>query len=144
MNNIEITPCYSLEEMLPQFELIRFLTPDLNEETYSDLLQKMIPHCYAQIVARSGDKTVGVSGFWIGHKLYSGPYLEVDNFVVAPDYRNQGVGKVMLDWLTEEGKRRACRYMMLDAYVENFKAHGFYYREGFIARGFHFLKKING
>ena len=33
--------------------------------------------------------------------------------------------------------------MMLDAYVENFKAHKFYYREGFIARGFHYLKKLN-
>jgi len=32
--------------------------------------------------------------------------------------------------------------MMLDAYVENFKAHRFYYRHGFHARGFHYLKRL--
>jgi ribosomal protein S18 acetylase RimI-like enzyme len=31
--------------------------------------------------------------------------------------------------------------MMLDAYLENEKAHAFYEREGFTKRGYHFLKK---
>ena len=47
-----------------------------------------------------------------------------------------------MDWLEAEAKRKGCKILMLDAYVENFSGHKFYYREGFIARGFHFLKKL--
>jgi RimJ/RimL family protein N-acetyltransferase len=32
--------------------------------------------------------------------------------------------------------------MMLDAYLENEKAHAFYERAGFIRRGYHFIKTI--
>lgn len=131
-----------LSEMLPHFALIKSLTPTLTSEEYESLLQKMVPHNYYQVAAYDGDNCIGVSGYWIGNKLYCGKYLEIDNFTVAESHRSKGIGKLMVDWLTEEAKSNGCELVMLDAYVENFKAHRFYYREGFVARGFHYLKKI--
>ncbi|MBI3232577.1 MAG: GNAT family N-acetyltransferase, partial [Bacteroidetes bacterium] len=85
---------------------------------------------------------IAVSGYWIGAKLYCGSYLEIDNFVVDEKHRSSGIGKQLIEWLTNEAKAHQCETMMLDAYVENFKAHHFYYREGFIARGFHYIKYL--
>lgn len=132
----------SVEDMLPNWRLIVQLTPALTEATYSALLAEMVRHNYYQVVAEASGEPVAVSGYWIGHKLYSGKYMEIDNFVVDEAHRSSGVGKQLLDWLEAEARREGCALLMLDAYVENFKAHRFYYRHGFHARGFHYLKHL--
>lgn len=130
----------TVEQMLPYWQLITQLTATLTQENYKQYLTEMVPHNYYQVVAYHGETCAGISGYWMATKLYSGKYLEIDNFVVDSNYRNAGVGKQMVDWLETEARANDCRIMMLDAYVENFKAHRFYYREGFIARGYHYLK----
>jgi len=132
----------SIEEMLPALHLIKELTPNISEEEYAALLKQMIPHNYYQIAAYDSSKLIAVSGYWIGAKIYCGKYLEIDNLVVSAEYRSKSIGKLLVDWMQEEAKKRGCKNVLLDAYVENFKAHRFYYREGFIARGFHYLKKL--
>jgi len=128
--------------MLPNYDLIRQLSPQLKADDYERLLQQMVPCNYCQATAWDGDSCVAVSGYWICTKLYSGKYMEIDNFVVGEGYRSKGIGKQLLDWMLEEARSNGCQTVMLDAYVENFNAHRFYYREGFIARGFHYLKPL--
>lgn len=89
-----------------------------------------------------GKKCIGISGFWIATKLYSDKYIEPDNVVIDKNYRSKGVGKKLFKWLEKEGKCNGCKTIMLDAYVENFSGHKFYWREGYTARGFHFLKRL--
>ena len=132
----------TVSEMLPQWPLIVQLTPELSQADYARLLTGMVPHNYHQLVALDEDHTVGVSGYWLGHKLYCGKYLEIDNFVVDKEHRSSGVGGLLLEWLEAEARREGCSLLMLDAYVENFNAHRFYYRHGFHARGFHYLKRL--
>ena len=139
---ITIKKITTLEEMLPNYGLIIQLSPQLQENEYHRLLTQMVPHNYYQAAAYEGQACIAVSGYWLGTKLYSGKYMEVDNFVVGENYRSRGVGKLLLDWMIEEAKAQACKTVMLDAYVENFKAHHFYYREGFIARGFHYIRSL--
>ena len=69
--------------------------------------------------------------------------MEIDNLVIDEKYRSAGIGKSLCDWMVKTAKQEGCETAMLDAYVENSAAHRFYYREGYIARGFHFIKKIN-
>lgn len=132
----------TVEEMLPHWRLVVQLTADLSQEAYGALLREMVPHNYFQVAAFEGEACIGLSGYWIGHKLYSGKYLEIDNFIVDEAHRGKGVGERMLDRMAEEARRAGCHVLMLDAYVENFKAHRFYYRNGFHARGFHYLKRL--
>ncbi len=139
---VSIRKVTGIEAMLEHYELITQLTPTLTLVAYESMLEQMTPHNYYQVAAYEGDVCIAVSGYWIGTKIYSGKYLEIDNFVVAEQHRSKGIGKILLDWLTEEANAHNCETIMLDAYVENFKAHHFYYREGFIARGFHYLKKM--
>lgn len=132
----------TIEQMLPSLPLIRQLTSEVTEDKYHDMLKEMVPHNYFQVVVYEGDKLVAVSGYWLATKIYCGKYIEIDNFVVDEAYRSKDIGKMLVDWVLEEGKRNDCQTALLDAYVENFKAHKFYYKQGFIARGFHYLKKI--
>ena len=132
----------TVEEMLAQIEVIRHLYPKFTLEKYESYLKDMIPHNYKQVAVFEANICVGISGFWSGVKLWSGKYLEIDHFVIAPDFRSSGVGSKMVAYLEEKAKREYCKMITLDAYTNNFKAHKFFYNQGFIPKGFHFLKEI--
>jgi GNAT superfamily N-acetyltransferase len=132
----------TFREMSEQHKLLIQLSPQVSKKDYDRMLKEMTALGYRMIGVFDGKKCVGISGFWIATKFYCDRYLEPDNVVIDKNYRSKGIGKRILKWLEKEGKRKGCRTIILDTYVENFSAHRFYYREGFIARGFHYLKKI--
>ena len=132
----------TVEEMKQTFEVVKELTQDITPGSYQKMLSEMVPCNYRQVAVYDKDVLVGVSGYWLATKIYCGKYLEIDNLVVTKDYRSKNIGKLLVDWMINEARESNCRTVLLDAYVENFKAHKFYYREGFIARGFHYLKKL--
>ena len=112
-------------------------------EKYKEYLTQMLPHNYKQLAVFEKEVCIGITGFWNGVKLWSGSYLEIDNFVVHPDYRKKGIGKLMTDYIDAKAHELGSTMIVLDAYVENFTAHKFYYNQGFVPRGYHFLKIIN-
>ena len=128
--------------MFAQLPLLNQLSPDIKKKDYERMIKEMLIHGYRMVGVYDGKKCIGISGFWISTKLYCDKYLEADNVVIDKKYRSKGIGRMLMAWLEKEGKKNGCKMLMLDAYIENFSGHRFYYREGFIARGFHFLKKI--
>jgi hypothetical protein len=52
----------------------------------------MIPNNYKQIAVFLMI-CVGLSGLWSGTKLWSGKYLEIDNFIVHPEHRKKELAK---------------------------------------------------
>lgn len=140
--NIELRKLTVKDDMLPQFDLVRQLTPSLTKEQYQHYLDRMIPNGYFQVIAVQDGHVTAVSGYWLGVKFYAGPYLEIDNFVVDEAFRHQGIGTLLLEWLYREAVDQDCRLIMLDAYVDNAKAHTFYHRNGFSIRGFHYIRPV--
>ena len=139
---MELRRLITVEEMLPHLNLIQQLTPSLTTAEYRSLLETMIPHRYAMLAAFEGDACLGLSGYWIGHKLYCGRYLEIDNFVVDAKHRSHGIGQLLVDELIRIAQREGCMNVMLDAYLENTAGHRFYERHGFMKRGYHFIKPL--
>jgi len=132
----------TIAEMIPHFPIIQQLQTHLTLAEYNAFLPDMIAHGYFQVGVFDNDKCIGISGCWICTKLYSGKYLEMDNVVIDEHYRSKGIGKLLSDWCINKAKSAGCETVMLDAYLENEKAHKFYLREGFIKRGYHFIKKV--
>ena len=128
--------------MVSLFPLLIQLSPEIKRADYKLMLKDMLLHGYRMAGVFDNKTCVGMSGFWISTKLYSGKYVELDNVVIDENYRSRGVGKLLCDWILNVGKKAGCKTAMLDAYSENSAGHKFYFREGFILRGFHFLKKI--
>ena len=133
----------SISEMLSQFEMIQFLYPKMEIDKYANFLQDMIPHNYKQIAVFENEICVGITGYWFGTKLWTGKYLEIDNFVVHPYHRKKGIAKLMTDYLAKKASELHCTCIVLDAFTQNFDAHRFYYNQGYNPRGFHFIKTIN-
>lgn len=131
-------------EMLKYISVIQELYPSLKKEEYEKELDAMLPNNkYSQIAVFEGEKCLGISGIWIGTKLWCGKYLEIDNLVVSSKYRSKGVGKLLFDFISIIAKEEGCSMVSLDSYTANFKAHKFFYNEGFGPKGFHFVKLLN-
>ena len=127
------------EEMLKNLSVLQDLYPSLTLSEYSSELDLMLPHNYGQVGVFEGDICLGLSGFWIGTKLWCGKYLELDNIVVSKTQRSQGIGKLIFDFLHKKALENDCTMLSLDSYTTNFKAHKFFYNEGFAPKGFHFI-----
>jgi GNAT superfamily N-acetyltransferase len=87
-------------------------------------------------------KLVAVSNGWITVRFYSGKQLEVDNVIVDPDIRSQGVGKYFFQQIQAWAQQHDCKTIELNTYVQNSKSHKFYFNEGYAILGFHFQKTI--
>jgi GNAT superfamily N-acetyltransferase len=140
---LKIKELSTMEDMLGQIEMIRHLYPNFTLEKYESYLVEMIPHNYKQLAVFENDICVAITGFWTGIKLWSGKYIEIDNFVVHPGHRSKGLGKMMTDYIDVKAKAEGCTMIVLDAFTSNFTAHRFYYNQGYVPKGFHFLKILN-
>lgn len=133
----------TLEEMLPHLNILRELYPELELENYRSMLENMIPNNYSQVGVFNDNECIAISGYWLGTKLWCGPYLELDNVIVCQSARGTGAGKLIQNYLEEKAIALNCHIMVLDAYTNNFKAHRFYYNQGYSPKGFHFIKILN-
>jgi GNAT superfamily N-acetyltransferase len=137
---IELT---TVPEMLAQIEVMQHLYPNLSIDKYESYLQQMVPHNYKQLAVFEDDTCVGITGFWTAMKLWTGKYIEIDNFIVHSEHRSKGIGKMMTDYIDTKAKGEGCNAIVLDAFTGNFTAHRFYYNQGYVPKGFHFLKMLN-
>jgi GNAT superfamily N-acetyltransferase len=133
----------SLEEMLEQLPILQELYPSLTLDAYRNDLIDMLPNNhYGQIAVFEGETCLGLTGYWIGTKLWCGKYLEIDNLIVSEKQRSTGVGKQMFDYLAAKAMQENCTMMALDSYTSNFKAHKFFYNQSFAPKGFHFIRVL--
>jgi GNAT superfamily N-acetyltransferase len=127
------------QEMMCHITVLNAIYPSLTIEEYDRELDEMLSHNYGQIAVFDDEICIGISGFWIGTKLWCGKYLELDNIVVLEKYRSKGVGKLLFDFLHKKAVEHDCTMLSLDSYTHNFKAHKFFYNQGFSPKGFHFI-----
>ena len=130
------------EQMLSAYKIMHELYPELTQEEYSKNLDEMIPKSYKQVLVLNNEEMIGLSGYWIGTKLWCGKYLEMDNVVVSENYRGKGVANLLSEKLHEVAQVNNCKMMCLDAYTENLPALKFYVKAGFVPRGFHYIKHL--
>jgi len=136
---MEIRELKTKAEMLAQLHVLHEMYPSLSLEEYSKELDEMLPHRYGQVAVFENNECLGLTGYWLGSKLWCGKYLELDNVVVCAKHRSKGIGKLLFDFMLEKAKKEKVTMLSLDSYTSNFKAHKFFYNEGYAPRGFHFI-----
>lgn len=129
----------SKAEMLETFPVLRRMYPSLTFEAYHEELELMLSNGYGQLLVLENDVCLGLSGYWFNSKLWCGKYLECDNVIILEEHRSKGIGKILFDALKKKAEELDCTMMALDSYTDNFKAHKFFYNQGFVPRGFHFI-----
>ena len=138
----------SLRELPPAeipaiYPLIRQLNPWMTKALFNRALKEMLPLGYRVLAAFDGKKLVGCSGFWVGMRFWCGRQFDIDNVIVAEDYRRAGVGRKMTVWLEKKAAELNCDLMVLDSYAGSAHAHRFYMQQGFALTGYHFTKIPN-
>ena len=140
----------SITYKIVQKEEIDFVLPlvyDLNKETISiDVLKsrfkEMINQNYECAGIFDGDDLIGITGLWFCTRHYTGKSVELDHVYIKPEYRNQGLGKQFMDWITSYCTNKGCESVELNTYVSNYPSHKFYYNEGMEIWGYHFFKHL--
>ena len=131
------------EEMLDNFSVIQEMYPTITFEQYSTELDEMLPNSYGQVAVYDGDICAGLTGYWIGSKLWCGRYMELDNVIVAAAFRRKGVGQQLFQYMEDKAKGLGCTILALDSYTDNFEAHRFFYEQRYVPRGFHFINVLD-
>lgn len=139
---IQVKEITTKEEMLQQMELIQQMYPHYTSEKYEALLNEMLPLQYKQVLVIDNEVCIGLAGFWIATKLWSGKYLELDNVIVHTAHRSKGVGEQIVKYLNEKAMATNCNVVVLDAYTSNYRAQKFFFNQGFVPQGFHFVKHL--
>jgi len=68
--------------------------------------------------------------------------LYIDDLVTASDHRGRGVGAALLSELETRAREAGCRVLDLDSGADREDAHRFYFREGLVIRGLHFIRRL--
>jgi GNAT superfamily N-acetyltransferase len=93
-------------------------------------------------VAADGANVLGIAVFRIIENTSAGRKLYVDDLVTDETKRSIGVGKLLLDGLTEEARQRGCNTIDLDSGTQRTDAHRFYFRERMVVKVFGFTKPL--
>jgi GNAT superfamily N-acetyltransferase len=82
------------------------------------------------LVAEKGGVLVGLS-FVTFAGAAGVPFAIVEDVIVLPSVRSQGVGKAIFDWIATEAKGRKINRLFLESGVRNERAHHLFEEEGF-------------
>lgn len=133
-----------LKEEIPQ---ILPLIQQLMENQFSDdiLLERfteMFTQNYECFGIYLDEKLVGVFGMWFMTRHYAGRSCEPDHIYIDESYRNLGIGKKLFEFIYDYAGKKGCETSELNSYVSNYRSHKFYLNEGYVIKGYHFIKKL--
>lgn len=143
-NNFKIAliPYAEMESILP-------LVIQLNKGKYpltvlrSRLKDMLAMGSYQCVGVYDNQKLIGCCGFWVLNKLYAGKHVEADNVFVEEEYRSKKIGELMMNWLFKYAKSIDCIGAEVNCYRRNEQGKKFWERQGFVALGYHMIKKFD-
>jgi GNAT superfamily N-acetyltransferase len=130
------------EDILTIIPLLQVLNPQLSNELLTYRLQEMVKQDYRCVGIFDDDKLIGCSGLWILTKYYVGRHIEPDNVVILTEYRGQGIGKKLMEWIYDYAIANGCEASELNCYITNEAGQKFWMNEGYKILGFHYQKKF--
>jgi GNAT superfamily N-acetyltransferase len=113
-------------------ELEAFLQPLYHTESrHGYTAEKLIAQGVAFFVSRNNDVPAGCGGV----QLYGSDYGELKRMYVRPQFRRQGLAKLMLAHLADYAKRRGVGLLRLETGIYQGEAIGLYEQWGFRSIG---------
>lgn len=130
------------EEINSIIPFLHILNNKIDEGTLKNRLEEMIQQGYECVGAYDEDKLIGISGLWIFTRYYVGKFIEPDDVVMMPEYRNSGIGQMLINWIYEYGKSKGCIASELNCYITNAAGQRFWMNQGYKIIGFHFQRSL--
>lgn len=134
----------SADEHYAAFTLMRELRPHLQDaDTFVQQVARQAHQGYRLLGAFCGEQLAGLAGIRTTENLIYGRFIYVDDLVVEPSLRSHQVGAALLDAVREEVKRLDYAHLVLDTGLHMALAQRFYFRQGLLAKGMHFVQAMS-
>lgn len=137
---IQLIDKTELSTILP---LLHEHNPEIPMETLRDRLDVMIELGYECAGIYDGEELIGICGIWTLCKYYVGKHLEPDNVYIRPEYRSNGVGRQLCEWLKKLAEARGCEAIELNCYLSNGPGRAFWEQNGYHEIGRHYQMKVS-
>lgn len=129
-------------------QLMQLYNDFVGEDRYSkynnDSFKKVINSTNNFIfVAEDNGKLVGFATFSIRDVIrYPKQIAELDELFVSLDYRQKGVGKLLMQQVEDKAKELNCYRIFVESQYKHETAHKFYEELGYSNYGYHFIKNL--
>ncbi len=135
----------TVEDMEAGWPVIQQMYTHLTLEKYREILSQAVRMDYRQFAYLNEEgECLGVVGLWLIPRIWCELQVDIDNFAVDSAHQSKGIGKRLLNHCLAFAQEAGASIATLDTKIENTDSHRFYYREGFIIRGYHFVKPLQG
>ncbi|QOP45213.1 GNAT family N-acetyltransferase [Sulfurimonas paralvinellae] len=131
-----------LKELDVAWSLVKQLRVQLEYEEFENLIYEMRDREYTMLGVFEKERLMCYAGVVIQTNLYHKRHLFIDELVSDENYRSQGYGKMMLEYLQDYAKIAACENIVLSSGLQREDAHRFYEKEGFMKKSFVFVKPM--
>jgi GNAT superfamily N-acetyltransferase len=130
-------------ELLGAYDVMHELRPMLTSaDAFVAQIHRQQTQGYRLLAARDGQDIVGLAGYRRQENLLYGRFVYVDDLVVTGGMQRSGLGAQLLDSVRHMARQAACRHFVLDTGLHMALAQRFYYRQGLLAKGMHFVEAL--
>jgi len=130
-------------DLAASFPVMQELRPHLTDSTaYVEQIKRQYAQGYRLLAAWRNASIVGLAGYRsLENTLYS-RFVYVDDLVVTSTLHRSGIGELLLQSARQQAALLGCKNFVLDTGLHMALAQRFYFRQGLLARGMHFVEAL--
>jgi GNAT superfamily N-acetyltransferase len=142
-SQVEIKNIESGADMEASFSVMKELRPHLSDcATYIAMIELQRTQGYRLLAAWCDGAIVGLAGYRLQDNLIYGRFIYVDDLVVTASLQRTGCGERLLQAARLQAIALHCKHFVLDTGLHMMLAQRFYFRQGLLAQGMHFVELI--
>ena len=126
------------------FDIMKELRPHLiDAQSFCAQMRRQREESYRLLAACDDEGAIlGLAGYRTQTNTLYGRFVYVDDLVVTSRLQRSGIGAGLLDKVREIARHSRCAHFVLDTGLHMALAQRFYYRNGLLAKGMHFVEPL--
>lgn len=143
-HRVEIRHIETDADLKASFPVMKELRPHLQDAAaYVVQVMHQRTQGYRLLAAWQDGAIVGLAGYRQMDNLIYGRFVYVDDLVVSASLHRSGIGEQLLRAARQQAVAAQCRHFVLDTGLHMALAQRFYFRQGLLARGMHFVEPLS-
>ncbi|PUA19333.1 GNAT family N-acetyltransferase [Glaciimonas sp. PCH181] len=142
-SDVKIKHIESDADLEASFSVMKELRPHLSDRaSYAAQIAQQRTQGYRLLAAWRDGAIVGLAGYRLLDNLLYGHFIYVDDLVVTASLHRAGLGERLLQAARQQAIALHCNHFVLDTGLHMALAQRFYFRQGLLARGMHFVEPL--
>lgn len=130
-------------DLAASFPVMQELRPQLTDRaSYVAQIKRQYEQGYRLLAAWHKGCIVGLAGYRSLESTIYSRFVYVDDLVVTSTLHRSGIGELLLQSARQQAALLGCKNFVLDTGLHMALAQRFYFRQGLLARGMHFVETL--